>query len=227
MSISNDSVYYDKILVIILHQETNECDPNISNLQDIFSDSYYKVEIMSNYREALIFAHKKYPDTPTLIIKDNSIILFDIKKHLEKVLLLNIEINYLCTWGDSCHRYININNMDHIKMSNVSFASQAVLYLPSCRKAIIKRLKKEDIEIVLKKYTKEHQATVFMPNIVHFDINLAKSNSDYLKINGCLPIVSDNNDSVNNQLIWIFLLFILLILLSLFIPYYIKYKKND
>lgn len=217
------------MLVIILNQDTKECDPNISNLQAIFNNSYYKVEIMQNYREALIFAHKKYPDTPSLIIRDNSVILFDIKSHLEQVLSLNVEVNYLCTWGDSCYRYTSQSVKDPfqigtIKMTNVSFASQAVLYLPSCRKNIIKLLKKDNIETVLKKYTKENKATAFVPNIVHFDINLAKSNADYLKINCCLPIVTDNNDYYNNQLVWIFILIIVIVLLCLLIPYYKKYN---
>ena len=210
------------ILVVILKQDTKECDPNISDLTAIFNDPFYKLEIMEDYREALKFAEKKYTDKPCLIIRDNSIIMHDIQPHLQKVLTLDANLHFLCSWGDLCHQYTNA--IKGVKWTNDSYASQAVLYMPECRKSIIKELKKQDIETVLKKQVKETKATVFIPNIVHFDINLAKCNEDYLKLNGWLPIVKDNEEICNNQMIWIIVFIIAIILLSILIPYYKKYK---
>ncbi len=206
------------LLVIILNQDTKECDPNIRNLQEIFNHDFYHVKIMNNYREALKYAHTKYCDIPTLVIKDNSVILYDIQHCIKKILNIDADLHFLCNWGDSCHQYRNV--IDGVKWSNDAYASQAVIYMPHCRKDIIKKLKKQDIEEILKMQEKK---TVFIPNIVHFDIDLAKSNQDFLKLNIWKPIV-DNNEEMNNQLIWVFIFIIIIILLSILIPYYKKYK---
>lgn len=218
------------ILVIILNQDTKECDPNVDDLKDIFNDSFYIVRVMDDYYDALLYAYQKHPLLPCLIIRDNSIILHDIKPHLQKCLTLEADIHFLCTWGDSCHRYTNA--IKGIKYTTVSYASQAVLYMPQSRKRIIKGLEKYPIEKVLKHYTsnkdckdgKEHQCTAFIPNIVHFDIDLAKSNDDYLKLNGALPIDINNLEEDNNQLVWIFILIVTIILLSILVPYYKKHR---
>ena len=210
------------ILVILLNQDTKECDPNISNLKAIFDDSFYKIEIKKDYREALKFAHKKYPSIPSLIIKDNSVITHDIKPHLDKILSLDAHIHFLCSWGDLCHQYTNA--IPGVKWTNSSYASQAVLYMPISRQPILNRLKKSDIETVLRNYVVYNKATVFIPNIVHFDIDLAKCNQDFLKLNGSLPIINNDNETYNNQMIWIIIIIITLILLAIGIPYYKKYK---
>ena len=129
------------ILVIIIDQDTKECDPNIKNLQTIFNDPFYHVLIVKDYREALIIAHKQYSDLPSLLIRDNSIVLFDIKHLIEKVLTIQADLHFLCSWGDSCHQYTN-TDLTGVKWTYDSYASQAVLYMPKCRKEIIKKLKK-------------------------------------------------------------------------------------
>ncbi len=208
------------ILVIILNKDTKECDPNITKLKTRFADPYYKVEIMKDYRDALKFAEKKHPSIPCLIIKDNSIITHDITSHLEKVLALKADIHFLCTWGDLCYRYTSC--IENIKWTTDSCTSQAVLYMPQIRKTIIRQLKKSPIEKILKYLPNK---TVFIPNIVHFDIDLATCNEDYLKMNGSLPMMQDDQTQYNNQLIWIFIIIIVIILLSLLIPYYKKHRQ--
>ncbi len=208
------------LLVIILNNDTKECDPNITNLKTRFNDPFYIVEIMNDYRDALKYADKKYPTLPCLIIKDNSIITHDIKPHIEEVLLLKSDVHFLCTWGDLCYRYTSC--IEGVKWTTDSCTSQAVLYMPQCRRNIIRQLKKLTIEKILKILPNK---TVSIPNIVYFDIDLATCNEDYLKMNGNLPMIKDDQTQYNNQLIWVFLLIIVIIILSLFIPYYKKHRQ--
>ena len=60
-------------------------------------------------------------------------------------------------------------------------------------------------------------ATVFTPNIIDYDINLAVSNSDYSKMNECDPIFHTQPKTDNNTYLLIIIFIILIIIVAWFI----------
>jgi hypothetical protein len=63
------------------------------------------------------------------------------------------------------------------------------------------------------------KATVFVPNIIDYDIELATSNEDYLKANECQPLsaLSEQTTPSNATYIWLVIIIIVMILLAWFV----------
>lgn len=241
-----------KISVIILKNHTKKCDYNIEKLSDLFSDDIFDVKIhfCINYNEQQnILSNEEYNDNmnylkvlksikknqPFIIIYDNSISYLSknkIKYLIEHALSLSdkADLYFLCNWKDDCHKHTCVNHSIDLKWSSNANAHQAILYQPNIKDIIIKELKKNqyNINTILQYQIQNNniKAMVFTQNLIDFDINLAKSNEDYYKLNRCnyIPIEEKTLNNSNN-VAWIFIVIIIIILLIIIVPYF-KYNKK-
>lgn len=171
---------------------------------------------------------------PVIIVKDSSIsnvvpgdnasiggMKRRIKVALEKA--QQADLFFLCKWNDACNKHTDIEgNIDHgskLKWSVQPTATQAIMYTPSSRNYIRTSLMTSNISFSELLNTNISQgklmATVFVPNIIDFDVDLATSNADYAKLNECAPVPTntDNNNNVA-PVIWFIILIILMILVA-------------
>jgi hypothetical protein len=144
-----------------------------------------------------------------------------IKVALEKA--QQADLFFLCKWNDACNKQTDIEgNIDHgskLKWSVQPTATQAIMYTPSSRNYIRTSLMTANITLSELLNTNISQgklmATVFVPNIIDFDVDLAISNNDYAKLNECAPVPTntENNNNVA-PVIWFMVLIILMILVA-------------
>jgi hypothetical protein len=210
------------MLIIILNHDTNQCDHHIDNLKSVF-DKYPVYVTQDDYIDALKYAYKHYRNEQCLIIKDSSIVHFDV---IPKITNLHIitDLIFLCSWQDECHKYSNVDNYDYLKYTYSTFASQAILYQPHIVGKMIKLLKNHNnIEDCLKTNIigGTLSAVVFVPNIVHYDINLVTSNDHYNRLNVCAAIKTEivTMKTANNAA-WAILIVLFILLLVLLVPYF-------
>ena len=134
------------------------------------------------------------------------------------------DLFFLCKWNDACDKYTDVDNYNNVnlgsslKWSLRPTSTQAIMYTPSSRNYIIQSLLSASLplsDIINSNISKGNLlATVFVPNIIDFDIDLAVSNSDYNKLNECAPVpVSTTNTDNTSSIIW-FIIIIIIILLS-------------
>jgi len=173
-----------------------------------------------------------WKELPTIIIKDSSVshltpennvhgIKHKIKTALEKA--NNADLFYLCKWNDSCEKQRDVENYPDktLKWSVKPTATQAIMYTKKARDYIIEQLDTSNITLGELLNTNINKAkllaTVFTPNLIDYDINLAVSNSDYNKMNECDPTVNTQVTNTNNTYILIIVLIILIIIAAWFI----------
>lgn len=173
-----------------------------------------------------------WKELPTIIIKDSSIshltpennihgIKHKIKTALEKA--NNADLFYLCKWNDSCEKHRDVENYPDktLKWSVKPTATQAIMYTKKTRNYITEQLENSDITLgeLLNSHINKCKlsATVFTPNLIDYDINLAVSNSDYNKMNECDPAVNTQTVTNNNTYLLIIVLIILIIIAAWFI----------
>jgi hypothetical protein len=222
----------DKILVIILKGETRPLDVHLKKLKSHFNDNQFIIHVLDcktqddtiHYRAALMMASTKYEHYPCLIIKDSSLInKINIKKILLTILSLS-DIGFLCQYQGQCHQYFNVDDYPQLKWTTSAFATQAILLTPRAVSLLLKDLK--NIKESLLKAQKELKAIVCTPNIVHFDINLATSNEDFYKLNECAFILKDDDQiDHSTNMVWLFLIIILILFLVIIVPYFKHYKQ--
>jgi len=162
-----------------------------------------------------------YPDNP----RDKIIggMKHRIKTALDKA--KEADLFFLCKWNDACNKYIdvnNANNIDHgsnLKWSMQPTATQAIMYTPSSRDFIRESLLKTTTPLsdFLNSNIAKGKllATVFVPNIIDFDIDLATSNDDYAKLNECTSALETTN--TNNTVapfVWFVLIIIAILLVA-------------
>lgn len=210
------------MIVIILNHDTQTCNNNITQLK--LHLDYDIIVLKEDYRFALKYAKKHYPNEHCLIIKDSSIIQYNIKNNIDKLLSLNADISFLCTWLDDCHKYTN-TKYDHIKYTSSSFADQAILYKPETRNHILKHLKSRKLKYILLNDCNNLCMVACIPNIIHVDLDLIKSNNDLYKLNKVLIQKIKKQPSNTNNAAWIILIVIFIILLVLLVPY-LKSRKS-
>lgn len=194
-----------------------------------------------SFKEALTFASKGpfvmennniqsqswWTNLPCIIIKDSSVSNISpnemkerIKTSLEKA--KTADLFFLCKWNDECNKFTDVQNHENIKWSKKPTSTQAIMFTPKSRDNINEMLRSNNLKVgdFLNNQITEGNllATVFVPNIVDFDVNLATSNSDYAKLNECAPVSNTNNKNVDMSIyVWILVVSVLLILISLFI----------
>ena len=173
-----------------------------------------------------------WKDLPTIIIKDSSVshltqnshsIKYKIKTALEKA--ANADLFYLCKWNDSCEKHRDVENYPDktLKWSVKPTATQAIMYTKKSRDYITERLETTDIslgELLNSDINKSKLlATVFNPNLIDYDINLAVSNSDFNKLNECDPAINTQTTTNSNTYLVLIVLIILIIIVAWFIIY--------
>lgn len=173
-----------------------------------------------------------WKELPTIIIKDSSVshltpenniygIKHKIKTALEKA--NNADLFYLCKWNDSCEKQREVENFPDktLKWSVKPTATQAIMYTKKTRDYISEQLEKSNVtlgELLNANINKSKlSATVFTPNLLDYDINLAVSNSDYNKMNECDTAVNTQVTNTNNTYLLIIVLIILVIIAAWFI----------
>lgn len=176
-----------------------------------------------------------WKDLPTIIIKDSSVshltpdgsihgIKHKIKTALEKA--NKADLYYLCKWNDSCEKHKDIENFPNnsLKWSVKPTATQAIMYTKKSRDMIMEQLETTDVslgELLNSNINKcKLLATVFTPNLIDYDINLAVANSDYVKMNECDPTVTTQTTTTNNNT---YLLVIVMIILVIIVAWFIIY----
>jgi len=189
-----------------------------------------------------------WKNLPCIIIKDSSIsnitpigttslshtssednIIIGMKNRIKIALerASNADLFFLCKWNDACNKYIDVADSpkspeSSLKWSVQPTSTQAIMYKPSSRDYIIKSLSTINIplsDILNTNISQGHLlATVFVPNLIDFDIDLATSNDDYHKLNECAPIPSSTTTSSNtSSIIWLIIIIIAVILVAWFL----------
>jgi hypothetical protein len=162
-----------------------------------------------------------WTDLPVIIVKDSSVshlTMEHITQHISTALKsASSDLFFLCSWQDACHKYRDVQGT-LLKWSTKPSATQAIMYTPRARDHIRKVLLTSDTPFsnLLNNTVaqKKLSATVFVPNLIDFDINLATSNEDFNKLNACMA-ATDTNSSVDWSIaIWFIVMLILIILVA-------------
>lgn len=135
------------------------------------------------------------------------------------------DLFFLCKWNDACDKYIDVegassvNHGSSLKWSTQPTATQAIMYSPEGRDFVRGALMKSTVPLsdMLNSHIARGDllATVFVPNIIDFDIDLATSNEDYAKLNECAPIQpATNSSSSGAALVWLILIMIVVVLVA-------------
>jgi hypothetical protein len=174
-----------------------------------------------------------WTSTPCLIIRDSSICQCnDIKNKIKKAIdrIHDADMIFLCKWNDKCEQYKQVDNNDSLKWSQSPTSTQAVIYRPKARKHLISKIEKsrKSIGSIINKCVshKELTAAVFTPNIIEYDIDLARNVLDYKKLNICAELKNHNgkNDAVNT--VWFISVSLLIILVAWFLVDITPIKNN-
>lgn len=172
-------------------------------------------------------SQKWWCDLPTLIIKDSSVshlshdksirtVKHKIKSALEKA--KDADLYYLCKWNDSCEKHKDVKDCNDktLKWSVKPTSTQAIMYTKKSKSYILEQSEKSNGSLgqLLNSHINKGNllATVFTPNIIDYDADLAISNSDYSKLNEC--DMSNKTNTNNNNSTQILLIVILIILIA-------------
>jgi hypothetical protein len=187
-----------------------------------------------------IEAQSWWTKKPVIIIKDSSItnltptgfsrsdveeaIIGGIKRRIRTALekATGADLFFLCKWNDACDKYVDVQGASDrgssLKWSMQPTATQAIMYSPTCRDHIRETLMKNTFPLsdLLNSEISQGNllATVFVPNIIDFDIDLATSNDDYAKLNECAPVQGDPSSTTNSTIVWLILIIILVVLVA-------------
>jgi hypothetical protein len=197
--------------------------------------------------EGVLEPQRWWTDLPCLIVKDSSISHITpmgtidvatgereiggmkrrIKTALEKA--VDADLFFLCKWNDACSKFVdvaggaNLLRGTSLKWSLQPTATQAIMYRPQSRDYIRSTVGPSVVPLgdFLNLHIAEAKlkATVFVPNIIDYDIELATSNEDYLKANECQPLsaLSEQTTPSNATYIWLVIIIIVMILLAWFV----------
>lgn len=178
---------------------------------------------ISNISAMGVTNFKSFDDAEDIIIggiKHRIKIALDKAKHAD--------LFFLCKWNDACNKYIDVegvSNVDHgsmLKWSVQPTATQAIMYTPSSRDYVRESLTTSIIALsnLLNSNIDKGKlmATVFVPNIIDFDIDLATSNDDYVKLNECAPVQTVSTTSSNTAaIVWLGIVILLIVLVAWFL----------
>ncbi|CAH6418158.1 Hypothetical protein HVR_LOCUS33 [uncultured virus] len=164
-------------------------------------------------------------DFPHTLPEDN--IIGGMKRRISTALnkARQADLFYLCKWHDACNKYVDVNevgSIDHgstLKWSVQPTSTQAIMYTSSSRDFIREALVTATVPLGDLLNTNIAQgnllATVFVPNIIDFDIDLATNNSDYAKLNECAPVTSTtSSESSASSAVWFGVIVLIVILVA-------------
>jgi len=148
-------------------------------------------------------------------------------KHRIKTALtvaVQADLFYLTRWLDSCDKNTDVdgagNNVrgSSLKWSVSPTATQAIMYTPSTRDYVRNALitSTTSLSEMLNNDISKGQllATVFVPNLIDFDINLATSTNDYTKLNECAPVNETVTTTGVSSLLWFVVIIIIIIVVA-------------
>jgi hypothetical protein len=216
---------------------TDDSEINMNYVEGMNSNSIREAELIKCY---LRKSSELDPDAPCIIIRDTSVsdaspnTISDIVK---RSLRFDFDLCYLCKWLDLCQLYTRIDKepVEVIKNQKITLmetrspqGTQAILYSKYGRDIILGRLpmKNGSLFIVNRSMEEKLNSEIFIgnikaictvPNLINYDIVLnAMSNSDYLKLDECLPVSenkkSQSSDSAN--FLWLIAIIVLAIIVG-------------
>ena len=216
------SLFSDPYFIVEVCEVPLDDNYNVKKLLNYINNGPYLLNESENYDPQYW-----WKDLPTILIKDSSVshltnnnsthgIKYKIKTALEKA--NTADLFYLCKWNDSCEKHRDVENFPDrtLKWSVKPTATQAIMYTKKTREYIAEHLENSDITLgeLLNSHINERKlsATVFTPNIIDYDINLAVSNNDFSKLNECDPAVNTQvtNDNYSYILIIVFIMLIII-----------------
>lgn len=218
--------------VVIINCTTRGCDVNMSNLEKAFSDDLFNITKVKPENCNDLYATKEIidlfqdNDNPLLIVKDSSICQISphslskmVRNALEHAKKNKIELVYLCSSGDQCEKQLDVHLFEdgtRLRTTQGNQSTQALLYTKKLKRRLSRQLfgnGKTLADVIREKIRNgELKAALFSPNIVHFDLELAASKSEFSSSNMC----SSSQEQSNNTglYIWLVILLILLIFLA-------------
>lgn len=193
---------------------------------------------IENYRIlwCLNDARSRHPDSYVLIIKDTSVsdasperIADVVSGAIKSGRDDPWDVFYLSKWMDRCDLYGDMKpingTMTSIAKSKSPKGLQAVVFSPAGRDSVLnasnlldKALSDKVRDAVVNGNLK---AIVAVPNLIRYDINAAKTGSDYEKVNECaiVPVPSSGNGkqlqevtTTNSNGLWLLLLLIIILI---------------
>lgn len=198
-----------------------------SNLTNMTQQQYIE-NYNNNY--LLEMAASQYPDLSCIIVYDNSVTnLGPTDPGLGSRVRTSLTVApgagliYLGKYNDLCNKYITIegglyiNGGSSLKYTQSPNGNQAILYRPAIRDTVITALSTatQPINTILNSAISSGGITAgaFTPNLIDFDINLAVSNTDYNKINECVPVNQSQPASVA-PLLWFWVIIALILVVG-------------
>lgn len=223
--------------------------PESENIKIPHKENYNMQKVLKYASEGPYFQNEKgdfiaqkwWNNLPVIIIKDSSMshitpegktnnkqIIGGMKKKikiaLEREKEKEADLYFLCKWNDACDKYSDVDEDDPtLKWSMKPTATQAILYIPSARDYISEQLltTKVTLSELLNSHIEKEKlaATVFVPNLIDYDINLAVNETDFAKVNQFdpKPLTSTNTTMTTTQFIWIIIIIIILIIVAFII----------
>lgn len=213
--------WWNNIPVIIVK------DSSVSNvtLPSGANDPLY-IQYGSTNRKSRI-SEPKSSNPDNLALDNNKLYNEGMKRRIALALdrAKEADLFFLCKWHDACNKYVDVENTDNtnhgstLKWSVQPTATQAIMYTSRSRDYIHNALLTATIplsDILNINISKGNLlATVFVPNIIDFDIDLATSNEDYNKLNECAPVQESTTNTTNTaSILWLIIIIIIIILVA-------------
>jgi len=223
-------LFSDKYFIVEVCEILEQSDNDNNYMKKIFNYINNGPYLLNE--EGIYEPQNWWKELPTIIIKDSSVshltpennihgIKHKIKTALEKA--NNADLFYLCKWNDSCEKQRDVENYPDktLKWSVKPTATQAIMYTKKSRDFIIEQLEisNKTLGELLNTNIDEAKllATVFTPNLIDYDINLAVDNKDFNKLNECDQIANTQTTNTDNTYLLIIVLMILVIIAAWFI----------
>ena len=195
---------------------------------------------------ALEYAAKKWPSSSVVLVKDSSGSNVDRQAMSDKLRLAldkidGFELCYLCKWLDQCQKYIDTS----IDEEDVSGGSkfmwtqspngvQSIMFTPKGRDVVIRKQpmrngklfsvsKPMSVQLKEEILSGNIKAICTVPNLIDFDISLAKNNSEFMRLNQCQmpqisrnPAISGNTQTSENFInyFWFAIIVVLIIIVA-------------
>lgn len=192
---------------------------------DQYVENFYMYEMLKYASEG------EYNHLPVIIIKDSSVCSLNadddesnkgmkkrIKTALEKA--KSADLFFLCKWGDACDKYVDVEGTS-LKWSKKPTATQAIMYTPKSRDYVLNKLldaKTTLSELLNANIAKEQlSATVFQPNIIDYDINMAVAQSDYAKLSECDTNTQTVANDDSTEMAWMIIIILLIVIVIWFV----------
>lgn len=191
---------------------------NVSCLDD--PDAMFEI---SQVYSSLMWSRENYPDKPAIVIKDTSTSNIGsstmqqiIQEAVTSISLSSYELFYMSKWLDRCHLYKrvtpNTESENRFVWIYSPFGVQSILLTPTGRDIIlgIEKMKNgKNFKIMKlplgqqlnKEISDGNMRAIANPsNIINFDVvGNATDNSDYLKLNECVPFLFDQVEETTSN----------------------------